>query len=116
MAIYTNYIGRYGKTHLWKFGETTDAYKRQYVIRADARKNNVKSANNFHYIETSIMASSKPEALLVESTVRRIFELKGYALEKNDHFRTNKKANEVIADYHEALAKAAKVIAIALEA
>lgn len=116
MATYTNYLGRYGKTQLWKFGETMHANQRLSAIRNKAQKDGIRSANNYKFIEISNMANSKAEALLVESTVRKVLESKGYKLEKNDHFRTNKKAGDVLADYHEALAKAARILAIASEA
>lgn len=108
--IVYNYIGRYGKTHLWKIGETENLSKRKSDIKKEAKENNIKSAENFKFLETVSIAKGKPESWYIESTIRLILFRKGYKLKGNDHFRTDKKANEVLADFREALTIASKMM------
>lgn len=109
---FNNYLGRYGKTRLWKFGETTNLAKRKYKICKDAKEKNIRSADNFNFLEVSAMATTKAESVLIESIIRRIFEKKGYELQGNDHFKTAKKTCEVLADYHEAFTQAIRMIEV----
>lgn len=115
-TTYTNYLGRYGKTQLWKFGETTHTTQREYNIRQTAQQKGVRSANNFKFVEISNIAVSKAQSVLIESVIRATLESKGYKLEGNDHFRTTKKASEVYADYHEAMTKAMEVVTAVYDA
>ena len=110
MTNYYNYLGRYGKTQLWKFGETTNTNRRANDIKKEAMKKNIRSAENFHLVEVSNIAHSKAQSLLIEGVVRAEMESRGYTLEGNDHFRTNKKANDVYKDYYEALSKAVQIV------